>query len=264
MVLCGAARSFTTLSLLTSCTLLGGSYRERYRHREQQFGPLTIMFRPAGIPHQDEIGPCGVRFFEIELRPSWRQLVSNGCGGLEHSHQDCSGGRLVWLAMALFRELHGAKAAPDLCAEALLAEMVFEIARMRRERMTDAPGWLGRVLDKLHSEYCRSLTLQELSCEAGVHPVHLSRVFRKCTGESIGNYVHRLRIRQACEQMLSSTASLSEISFGTGFADQSHFTRAFGKITGMSPSRFRRATGVGRGIGSWQSVRDDLRQKLPA
>ena len=34
--------------------------------------------------------------------------------------------------------------------------------------------------------------------------------------------------------------SLAEISLATGFADQSHFTRAFRRITGMSPGAFRR------------------------
>lgn len=51
--------------------LLGGLYGERYGRQQKQFGPFTLTFRPAGIPHQDEIGPHGVRFFEIELRPAW-------------------------------------------------------------------------------------------------------------------------------------------------------------------------------------------------
>ena len=83
--------------------------------------------------------------------------------------------------------------------------------------------------------------LDELAREAGVHPVHLSRVFRRCVGEGIGEYVHRLRVRTACERMLAPHNSLSELSLGTGFADQSHFTRAFRKITGLTPATFRSA-----------------------
>jgi len=70
--------------------------------------------------------------------------------------------------------------------------------------------------------------------------VHLSRIFRRCNGEGIGEYVHRLRIRSACEQMLTPRKSLAEISLETGFADQSHFTRVFRRITGMSPGAFRK------------------------
>jgi AraC family transcriptional regulator len=69
--------------------------------------------------------------------------------------------------------------------------------------------------------------------------VHLSRVFRRCVGEGIIDYVHRLRVRAACEQMLAPEASLADLSFNNGFADQSHFTRSFRKITGMTPAAFR-------------------------
>jgi len=59
-------------------------------------------------------------------------------------------------------------------------------------------------------------------------------------GEGIGEYVHRMRVRAACEQMLAPQRSLAEISLATGFADQSHFTRVFRRVTGMSPGAFRK------------------------
>jgi AraC-like DNA-binding protein len=88
-------------------------------------------------------------------------------------------------------------------------------------------------------EYSERLTLDELSEEAGIHPVHLSRVFRKCMGTGIGEHVHRLRVRAACEQMIKPEISIAEVSLATGFADQSHFTRAFRRVTGMTPAEFR-------------------------
>src|SRR6266568_5395253 len=41
--------------------VLNGHYRERCGRSEGQYAPFTLMFRPAGVPHQDEIGPRGVR-----------------------------------------------------------------------------------------------------------------------------------------------------------------------------------------------------------
>jgi len=219
--------------------LLDGSYGERYRHRDLQFGPFTIMFRPAGIPHQDEIGPRGVKFFEIELRPAWKQRMAD-CSGLELPHEECRGGEMLWLAMKLYREMHRPESAVDLVAESLLSELIGATCRLSDGKFKDAPGWLGGVVEKLKTEFCTHLTLEELGQEADVHPVHLSRVFRRCIGEGVGEYVRRLRIRKACEQMLRPAATLADISFGLGFADQSHFTRAFRRITGMSPSAFRR------------------------
>lgn len=223
--------------------LLDGSYGERYGRQHAQYGPFTVMFRPSGIPHQDEIGPRGVKFFEVEIRSSWRNRLADCSGSLNVAHDDCGGGALLWLAMKLFRETHGDGAAYDLSVESVLAELLAQAAQIPRENFHDVPPWLARVVDKMQVEHCERLTLDELSAEAGVHPVHLSRVFRKCKGLGIGDFVHRLRIRAACEQMLCRDRTLADISFSTGFADQSHFTRAFRKVTGMSPAKFRTMIG---------------------
>ena len=228
--------------------LMEGLYGERYGRQERQFRPFTVHFRPAGVPHQDEVGPPGVRFFEIEIRPSWRKRLEDCSAALDVARDDTTAGELLWLGLKLFREVGGASVGDDLCIETLLAELIASAARMPRERMQSPPAWLGRIVEKLANEYSERLTLDDLSEEAGVHPVHLSRVFRKCTGEGIGEHVHRLRVRAACEQMLEPEVSLAEISLATGFADQSHFTRAFRRVTGTSPGCFREILGAGRPI----------------
>jgi len=225
--------------------VIDGQYGERYGRQEFQFQPFTIMFRPAGIPHQDEIGPRGVKFFEIELRPEWRKRLNetedeDDCRrSLDRAYEDRSGGPALWLGMKLYRELHFA-ATDELIVESLLAELLASVARFPESRAQDRPAWLRRVLDKIGDEYSDRLTLEELSREAGVHPVHLSRVFRRWNGQGIGEYVHRLRIRSACEQMLRLEMPIADIGLAAGFADQSHFTRSFRRITGISPARFQR------------------------
>ena len=218
--------------------LLDGDYRENYRRQQLQFGPLTIAFRPAGIPHQDEIGPRGVWFFEIEILEEWRTRLEECSGTLEQPYEDCSGGTLVWLGVKLFRETRGL-APDDLCGESLLAEMLGTVACLPRESAKGSPSWLTRVLDKLEAEFCERITLDDLSKEAGVHPVHLSRVFRRQMREGVGEWVHRLRVQEACQRMFQEEMSLADIALATGFADQSHFTRAFRRVTGMSPGAFR-------------------------
>lgn len=219
--------------------LLEGHYGERYGRQETQYGPFTIMFRPAGVPHQDEIGPGGLRFFEIELRPSWQRRLAECSAFLDTAREDTSGGPLLWLGMKLFREVESSSAPDDLTVESLLAEILSLAAHAPCPESRHTPSWLSRVLDKLKTEHSRRLTLGELAHEAGVHPVHLSRVFRRCVGQGLSDYVHRLRVRAACEQMRAPETSLAVLSFNTGFADQSHFTRSFRKITGMTPAAFR-------------------------
>ena len=222
--------------------VMDGQYGERYGRQQTFFSPFTIMFRPAGVPHQDEIGPQGVKLFEIEVRSSWRQRLEDCSGTLDRACEDRAGGQVLWLGMKLYRELHSG-AADELATESLLSELLACIGCMPRERTSegvgDCPRWLERVIDKISAEYTGRLMLDQLSGEAGVHPVHLSRVFRRWMGQGVGEYVHRLRIRAACEQMLHPEMPIAEIGLAAGFADQSHFTRSFRRVTGMSPARFR-------------------------
>jgi AraC family transcriptional regulator len=73
----------------------------------------------------------------------------------------------------------------------------------------------------------------------GVHPVHLASTFRQHYRCTIGEYVRHLRIEFACRMISSSEASLADIALAAGFFDQSHFSKAFKQLTGMTPSQFR-------------------------
>jgi AraC family transcriptional regulator len=141
--------------------------------------------------------------------------------------------------MQLFRETFAVEQADPLCVESLLAEVTALAARLPLQEKKHAPMWLGRVLEKLQAECCERLTLDDLSAAAGVHPVHLSRVFRRFQREGIGEYTRRLRVRASCRYLLDPELPLAEISLLTGFADQSHFTREFRRITGLTPHIFR-------------------------
>ena len=81
--------------------------------------------------------------------------------------------------------------------------------------------------------------VRELAKEAGVHPVYLARIFRRYYGCTIGDYVRSIRIQQAQEDLLDSNKAIAEIAIKNGFADQSHFTRSFKHVTGVTPARYR-------------------------
>jgi AraC family transcriptional regulator len=106
-----------------------------------------------------------------------------------------------------------------------------------------APLWLPRVVELLHATFRQHLTVADVASEVGLHPIHLSKTFRKFQRQSIGEYVHRLRIQYACRELLHTETSLAEIALSAGFSDQSHFTRVFKQLTGNTPGDFRRGFG---------------------
>ena len=81
--------------------------------------------------------------------------------------------------------------------------------------------------------------LAEAARELGVHPIHLSRVFRKKYGCTMGDYVNRLRVQFACSEMSRGWPALDDLALAAGFADQSHMGRVFKGTVGETPARFR-------------------------
>jgi len=107
-----------------------------------------------------------------------------------------------------------------------------------------APRWFGRVKERLHEGFREPLRMGDLAREAGVHPVHLARVFRKMEQRTPGEYQQRLQVRAACELLRDREWPLAAIAAECGFADQSHFTRVFRRMAGTTPARFRRAVAL--------------------
>jgi AraC-like DNA-binding protein len=72
------------------------------------------------------------------------------------------------------------------------------------------------------------------------------RTFRAHEGLPIRRYLARLRLRLALEQLAEGGEDLTGLALDLGYADHSHFTNAFRREFGMSPSRFRSIANVRR------------------
>lgn len=90
----------------------------------------------------------------------------------------------------------------------------------------------------LEAHYAESVSLDELSALAGLSKYHLLRCFTRRMGISPYSYLETLRVDQA-RRLLAQGVSLAETAQATGFADQSHFTRFFKQVTGVTPGQYR-------------------------
>jgi len=86
------------------------------------------------------------------------------------------------------------------------------------------------------------LRIRDLAADAGVHPVHVARLFRQKTGVTPGEYLQRLRAQHACRLMQQPGRSLCEIAYESGFFDQSHMNRILRRFTLCSPRTIRSLT----------------------
>jgi AraC family transcriptional regulator len=102
---------------------------------------------------------------------------------------------------------------------------------------------LLRTRDSLHSRCAEPFDLQKMARDAGIHPVHLVRSFRRHFGTTPADYARQLRVERSCELLTRSKMPLAEIALSAGFGDQSHFTRTFRRFMGVTPAVYRRETG---------------------
>lgn len=103
-----------------------------------------------------------------------------------------------------------------------------------------APWQLARACDKLEADLGGKLPLQAIAAELGLSVSHFSRAFRAATGLPPYRWLLHHRVRTAKSLMSVRGLALSEIAISTGFANQSHFTRVFSEIAGISPGAWRR------------------------
>lgn len=227
------------------CVLLRGSYREFVGDRTIEYQPLSIVYHPEGLEHHDYIGPGGARFLTLEVAPGLLGGELRRRRPLS-SVSELASDTAVWRMLRLFREAKAGGMMP-VSLEEQAGELVDVVAGTAAEHPRRSPSWLPRVDDFVGEHFRDPVSLADIAGIADVHPVYLSRAFRHFRGQPIRSVVHQRRVRYACELLQRTDRSLATIAVDAGFFDQSHMTRIFRRVTGMTPGRIRRLlTGVDR------------------
>jgi AraC family transcriptional regulator len=97
---------------------------------------------------------------------------------------------------------------------------------------------LRRVMAYVQANLGEHMSLEELAALAGMSRFHFARQFRISTGQSPMGYVRQARIERATAILRERNTTIAHVAVSLGFADQSHFTRTFGRFIGVSPKSF--------------------------
>lgn len=209
--------------------LLGGSLLERVGRTTHQGALGAVIIKPAGVMHENSFGSAGTIILSLvgthierlaERKWEWR-----------------SADRALGHAMASIR--HARAGRPLACEEALYL-LLSELGAMAHAGSCSvrAPSWLGEVVS-LARRQSGPIRISDIAGQVGVHPVHLTRVFRKHFGQSLRAYIRRIKVIGAAELLRSSNQSVCDIAAELEFFDQSHLCRAFKAECGISPSEYR-------------------------
>jgi len=150
------------------------------------------------------------------------------------------------IGMALDAELASERPTPKIYAESLASALAAHIfARYTNPvfRGAHCAGLnrtqLRKVLDYIHDNLERELSLDELAEVTNLSKYHFAKSFRQAMEIAPHQYIVKLRIEKARKMLAVDSISVEEVASRVGYSDKSHFAAQFVKIVGMSPNRYR-------------------------
>ena len=218
---------------------LDGSLRETYASGGIDCARDTLSFHPALLPHRDDAGPDDARAIIIEIcGESGRELLSL-------LHADVAPfaiplRRLREHAVELSRAL---RTREDLMIESLTFDLAARAARLIRSRCDPqpVPMFFDAARAFIDTQLDRPLTLHALASRLRVTPRQLADAFRVHAQTTFRDYLRERRVARA-GVLLRGGAAIAEAAVASGYCDQSHLTRAFRRVTGLTPAVWQRRT----------------------
>jgi AraC-like DNA-binding protein len=127
----------------------------------------------------------------------------------------------------------------EVSIDLLLLQLCESLETQRLQNTGIAPPWIPHLKALIYANN-EDLSLEYLSDQLGIHPVHISRAVPKYLSTTLGDYIRQQKIKMALGYMMDPHLTLTEIAFSSGFSDQSHFIRIFKHYCGTTPRVFRR------------------------
>ena len=217
--------------------LLEGGYREWIGDTELVYQPLTAVFHPQRHEHRDAITAPRSLFFTIEIDPAMLGAREHRQRALRAVH-DLTGGPAVWSMLRLLDAVRGHRR-DALEGEEPVVEILEQLLATPAPK-GPPPRWLARIEARLREAHAEPVSLGALAALAGVHPVHVARVFRRHHGTTLRGHLHHLRVLTAARAIADGTP-LAAAAVAAGFYDQAHLGHVFKAVTGMTPTQYRAA-----------------------
>lgn len=99
---------------------------------------------------------------------------------------------------------------------------------------------IRRMVEYIHKHIAEHLTLDDLAEVMSMNPSYFSRFFKNKMGENFVDYLTRVRIQFAMEQLRLTSHSIDVIAEQAGYLNQSYFNAVFKKMNGITPSKYRK------------------------
>lgn len=203
--------------------LLAGNLLETSHHTDTYITAGQVHFQNAERIHSNKKPPSRTRGFHLEPNGYW--LNKNDINiGLLPKNGILQDPRSKYL---LYRIYSHCFAPNNLARTSTEIDLIGLLDNMTNNNVSHSPKWVNMINDLVHDEVFTDYSLKELSKILGIHPVHVSRTFADHFKISYKDLKQRIKLAKAYEYIMKGKHSLTEVSYMSGFYDQSHFIEVF-------------------------------------
>lgn len=128
----------------------------------------------------------------------------------------------------------------DLFATGLLLELEQQIRKENNFEENAGYALYQKILEYIEWNSGYNINVEQIAHYLGYHPKYLSTVFHRFHPESLKQYLLKCVMEHAKTELSYSSRKVSEIAEEMGFSDVHHFSSAFRRVVGVSPSQYRR------------------------
>lgn len=125
----------------------------------------------------------------------------------------------------------------------LFAQLLIALGRLRQEHSTSGQleydHYVKQCLNYLHENYDQDIRVQDVAEVVNLHPGYLQRIFKNHTGETLMQYLTRLRVDKASMLLRHTDIPVADIADYVGVGSRQYFHALFKKQTGFTPVQYR-------------------------
>ncbi|WP_143305804.1 helix-turn-helix domain-containing protein [Chitinophaga vietnamensis] len=205
----------------------GGNCEQRKR-QEIQASPGSVLFYQSGEVHRNRHALHPSRNINLEISDDFLRAHDLRIDHLSIHHP--------WIRSVIWK-IQQESRINDAGTHDSITMLLLSL--FNHDDQLSRPPWVQQLRDILHDRWNETPTLQELSAILQVHPVTISKHFRRYFSCTLGEYMRRIKTEHAITLIRQEEISLTDIAYQCGFADQSHFIRTFKRFTGVLPKALR-------------------------
>ena len=225
-------------------------------HNIYKFSKGDIVIVPAGTIHKTDYTGKGMHErIVISFKPTVTEWLNNVVGtdivsdvmqagviSIPEKRRDY----IESLLEKLLFENEGQDPLSPGFVSVALAELMLFITRCKNyeENVIKEIDVNNRIMQEvatyIYNHYSERLILEDVAKKFNLSRSYLSKKFKSVTGFGFKEYIINVRIQHACELLLNTNKSITDIAFECGFNDSNYFGDAFRRTKGISPNKYRK------------------------